>query len=319
MSDAPYRTLFVVGCPRSGTTWVQLLLDGSPEVVTAPETQIFAYYLDGFRRQWVEEHDGPNTRLQGRAGLSRLLSDEEFRELCARTARFVLDRIHAGAPEATVVVEKSPRHAVLMPWILDVLPDAWVLHVMRDPRDTAASLLDAGRSWATWAPRNPIDAGRLWKAQVEGARRAAASTDRYREVRYEALRERPAEELAGILEWLELPADPETCRRSVEACELERLKKRGGDGGGEDGLPVPGERSPRGFFGRGSVGGWTRRLSRGQARLVEAVCHDTMVELGYEPELVTGERRLARIVAHDALRRVRGAVDWRLQRLLNRI
>lgn len=319
MSGARYRTLFVVGCPRSGTTWVQLLLNGSPEIATAPETQIFAYYLDGFRRQWIEEHEGKTARLQGRAGLSRLLSDEEFRELCALCARYVLDRISQRNPAASVVLEKSPRHAVLMEWVLEILPDAHVLHVVRDPRDAVASIMEAGRSWgAGWAPKNPIVAARMWKSQVEGARRAAELTDSYREVRYEDLRTRPVEELRNLLRWLGLEADSEACAQAVASCRLERLR---GDGDGEavTAMPTPAARSPRGFFGEGAVGEWRSRLSERDARIVESICFHPMRSLGYEPELVDRPGRSARMVAHDMLRRFGESVEWQIERLLTRV
>lgn len=319
MSDTekpPYRTLFVVGCPRSGTTWMQLLLDQCPAVATAPETQIFAYYLDRFRRQWAEEHEGATARLQGRAGLSRLLSEEEFLELCGVTAGFVLDRIHARNPAAPWVMEKSPRHALLVDFILRVFPDASILHVIRDPRDTAASLIRAGRSWGqSWAPRNPIEAGRLWKQHVEAGRGARDLTQRYHEVRYEDLRRDTAAVFAGVLDWLDLPVETDFVEQAVRACDLQRLKKDSDDSG----RPVPGGRSPQGFFGKGSVGGWRDVLGTGGGRQVESVCHDLMQSLGYAPELVQSGKKTLRIAAHDGIRRVRDSVDWRFQQLLFRI
>ncbi len=314
--ERPYRTLFVVGSPRSGTTWLQLLLDQSPRVATAPETQIFAYYLDHFRKQWIEEHEGVGARLQGRAGLSRLLSDEEFLGLCGRTAREVLDRIAADNPAASVVVEKSPRHAVLVEWILSIFPDAWILHVVRDPRDAAASMVKAGWSWgAAWAPRNPIDAGRLWLKHVNAARAARDLTPNYREIRYEDLRADTAPELQSLLRWLGLPADDEFVAEAIRNCDLKRLRK---DADGAD-LPVPGKRSPKGFFGKGSVGGWRETLGARGGRLVESVCYDTMISCGYQPEQVRNGRPTTRIVLHDAVRRIRESIDWQLQRLLFRL
>src|SRR6185503_12343835 len=218
------RVLFVVGCPRSGTTWVQLLLAQHPEVATAPETQIFAYYLDHFRRQWRHEHEGPGRLHQGQAGLSRLLSEDEFIDLCRQTASVVIEKIAARRAGAKVVVEKSPRHALEAEFIQRVFENAYFLHVVRDPRDTAASLLAAGRSWAPWAPKNAIGAARLWNACVEGARKVS-SNPRYREVRYESLRADGAAELESILAWLGIPLDCAACARAVHACELKQLQK----------------------------------------------------------------------------------------------
>lgn len=311
--ERAYRTLFVVGCPRSGTTWIQLLLAQHAAVATAPETQIFAYYLDQFRRQWKHEHEGPGKRHQGKAGLSRLLSEEEFRELCRHCAQEVLDKIARRHPDPQMVVEKSPRHALEAEWIASLFPEALFLHVVRDPRDTAASLLAAGRSWGGWAPRNPIDAARMWKAHVAGARRMATLGGRYREVRFESLRSDAAGELHRIFEWLGLRADRTECERAVEACRLERLR----EDADPDRLPLPGTRSPRGFFRRGEVGSWRAELSRGQVRVIERLCGDLMDTLGYSRSVRTpGWRAAVRIRLHDGIQRVRESLDWQLERLL---
>ena len=42
--------LFIVGSPRSGTTWLQLLLAGHPEVATRGETHLFEHFV-GFGRE----------------------------------------------------------------------------------------------------------------------------------------------------------------------------------------------------------------------------------------------------------------------------
>lgn len=304
-----YIPLFVFGCPRSGTTWMQLLLAQHPAIATAPESQIFAYYLDHFLRQWRHEHE--TARAQGKAGLSRVLSEAEFEGLCRANALIVLDRIAANNPGARIVVEKSPRHALQAAFIRRVLPHARFLHVIRDPRDTAASLLAASRTWARWAPRNPIDAARLWTAHITAAR-ATGGSPLYREIKYEALTRNTAEELHGILQWLGAPLDAAECERIARACAIDKLKKveHGKD------LPIPGERSPRDFFRKGVAGGWTQDLTRRQVEIIELVCGDLMRETGYEP--ATTGRAVARwrVRAHDALARVRDAVDWQLQKLL---
>lgn len=315
-TETDFRKLFVVGCPRSGTTWMQLLLSQFPEVATAPETQIFAYYLDHFLRQWRHEHEGPGSRSQGRAGLSRLLTEDEFFELCGRTAGMVLEKIAAGNPGASVVCEKSPRNALQAEFIHRVFPDAYFLHVIRDPRDTVASLMAAARSWGSgWAPRSAIGAARMWTDHIRSARRIAGRTERYREIRYEALQRDPAGELHGIAIWLGLGVGVEECVRAVEACELKTLQKSAD----ARRMPLPGEKSPKDFFRKGKVGGWQEDVTPGDVRVIEYLCADHMRELGYEPLSGSWTRRPLRVSVHDGIQRVRESVDWQLARLLARV
>jgi hypothetical protein len=310
------KKLFVVGCPRSGTTWVQLLLSQHPAVVTAPETQIFAYYLVHFQRQWRLEHEGPGSTLQGRAGLSRLLSETDFEELCRLTAQAVLDRIAARNPDASVIVEKSPKHALMADFIHRIFPDAYFLNVIRDPRDASASLMAAGRSWgAGWAPKSAIPAARMWRDHVESARRVRPKTERYREVFYERLQEDPAEGLRGILEWLGIARTPEECEQMVRACEFEKLQKTAP---GKE-MPLPGGKSPKGFFRKGKVGGWRDELPAGDVRVIEHICADLMAECGYEPANPPPARAPLRVPVHDAIQRVRESIDWQLEKLLYRV
>jgi len=308
-------TLFVVGCPRSGTTWIQLLLSQHPLVATAPETQIFAYYLDHFRKQWTWEREGPGGTRYGVAGLNRLLSEEEFDDLCREAAAFVLEKIAGTNPAGRVVVEKSPRHALQAEWIQRLFPDARFLHVIRDPRDTAASLFAAGASWAPWAPRNPTGAAVLWRDHVEAARRLAGR-DTYLEVQYEAVREDPVGRLGDLYRWLALPADRALCERAVEQCRLARMQE-----GAPASQPTPNERPPTGFFRRGVVGGWAEELSGWRVRAIEDICGSLMDELGYARAGSKASAPLARFrrSLHMGLSRFRGAIHWRLGRLIRRV
>ncbi len=312
------KNLFVFGSPRSGTTWIQLLLDQHEAVVTAPETQIFSFYLSRFRSQWQEEINGEQHNAQGGGGLSQLLNEEEFRQLCRLNASFVLDRIAARDPEATVVVEKSPMHAVHAGFIHSIFPEAYFLHVLRDPRDTVASLLSAGRSWGRhWAPSHPVDAARMWRRHVVKGREIAGTEARYMEVRYEHLKRQPEQTLGGVLSWLGLSADEHDVARFVEACRLQRLQKTEEKSAAN--WPMPSRKVPAGFFRKGEVGGWRSDLTAAEARIVEAIAGSIMEDAGYERQMNGGTRATARIRLHDTLSRVRESVDWQLQRLLRKV
>lgn len=315
MTDQKQKKLFIVGCPRSGTTWVQLLLSQHPGVATAPETQIFSYYLVHFLNQWRHEHEGPGSVEQGGAGLSRLLSEEEFVALCRTCAEVVLDKIASRNPGASVVAEKSPKHALLADFIHRVFPDAYFLHVIRDPRDTGASLLAAGRSWGRgWAPKNAVNAARMWNDHFRNARRVADRTDRYQEIHYERLRAEPEQGLHRILEWLEIPEPLERCEEMARACDLGKLQA--GTTGRD--LPIPGRKSPVGFFRKGTVGGWRDDLPPADVRIIEHLCEEGMRECGYEPVSRAG-RAPIRVPLHDAIQRVRESIDWQLEKLLYRV
>ena len=309
--NSDYKKLFIIGCPRSGTTWVQLLLAQHPKVATAPETQIFAYYLDHFRRQWRHEQEGPGRERHGDSGLSRLLSEQDFLELCRRAAGLVLEKIAEKRPAAEIVAEKSPRHALEAEFIQRVFPEAYFLHVVRDPRDTAASLLAAARSWAAWAPKNAIRAARLWTTCVESARRVAGS-ERYLEIRYETLRSQGATELEKIASWLGTSWGRPEAEEAIKACEFSQMQKEN-----KSADLMPASRSPAAFFRNGKVGGWRNELSRSDVRVVEQICAPLMKQ--YDYDRVTNGRRSLRIPLHDGIQRLREGVDWQLEKLVRSV
>ena len=136
--------------------------------------------------------------------VSRQELAELVRDLCDGVLLPMRERVK---PEARIVLEKTPASsadvAVEMARKLEVYPDARYLHVIRDGRAVAASLMRM--PWA--GDRSAAGGARTWRRSVEGIRAALAGDDaRYRELRYEALLADPEGELRGILEWLGLDA-----------------------------------------------------------------------------------------------------------------
>jgi hypothetical protein len=120
--------VFLVGAPRSGTTWLQLLLSRSPSVVTAQETHLF----DGFLRSMVDQWD-LHRRTGDHVGVNEVLTDEEFHDLLRVVSGFVFARIARSKPSAIVLLEKTPNHVNCCREILDLWPDAHFIHIIRDP------------------------------------------------------------------------------------------------------------------------------------------------------------------------------------------
>lgn len=263
--------VFIVGCQRSGTTWLQLLLGRHPAVATSNETHLVSDYLGPLLRRW-----NASERTRRATGLRPLLSDEEVLGHLRAVARETLSRV---ADDGTrVVLEKTPQHALWGLELLELFPDARIVHLVRDPRDVTASLLAASEDWgSSWAADDAFDAAWTWRDYMAAASVLSERTSRFRELRYEDLYEDPARELSTLLDWIGLEAEVELLADAVSGTRLERLKN------GTTEAPWDLDTEPEGFFRKGGSGNWREELSRSQTRVVEHVCRDLMEEKGYAP------------------------------------
>ena len=279
-----YKLLFIVGFPRSGTTWMMWLLGQHPSAVVCFHSGLF-HALKSVRDWWKDtgglgksvytysKNGQDNQTDESKVKLNSILSLDEFYERSRPLAGHVFDQMASCSPGTKVVVEKTPENLVFSEWILKIFPEAYILHVIRDPRSIFPSLRNAAYSWAPVhelpvAP-NPIGVAKGWRSYVERGRQLKQITDRYKEVQYEALSKNGSEELQKIYSWLGLPAKASFCEQVVEAGTIDRLRKQKG-------------LAPKGFFRKGSAEGWRDELSVSDKKVMEYLAGDLLEEMGYE-------------------------------------
>lgn len=269
------KHVFIVGCGRSGTTWLQLLLAQHPEVATAQETHLFNSYVSNLQSCWDQHAED----VRG-IGLPALFSKAEFDDMCRQFARAPLQRIADSNPDASVVVEKTPAHGRHADLILKLLPDAYFIHIVRDPRSVVASLIAASSSWGShWASSSAADNARRWTADVALAQSIADRTDRYHEVHYRDLKSDNAIECLRLLfDFIGLDATDQFCANTFEACSIDRLR----DGDTSIKATKVFENDPKDFYRKGSASGWREELSNSDIAIVEFIAAEKMRELGFE-------------------------------------
>jgi len=304
------KLFFLVGSPRSGTTWLQALLSRSEFVASAPETHMFDEYMRSFFWSWNNFRRG-----SGNWGLHLLLEESEFLAMVRQAAGVVFSKILLNHRQATTVVEKSPSHGLFGKEILSVFPDAHFIHLVRDPRAVVSSLMAASRTWAKdWAPGNIQGATDLWVEHVNRARSISALTPNYYELKYRDLALDGPRSLKKLFDWMKIPATKEQCDRFVEECRIDRL--RGGKLADPPWgvMPVDG----REFFRVGSRTQWQSDLTRRQVALVEWIAGDLMDEFGFERSVPYGGRPWAFPIDRAKVD-LRRALKWRLESWTKRL
>lgn len=294
---------FIVGCPRSGTTWLQLLLLQDSRVASVQETHVFTEWIEPLMTTTRSE------RAQDRnVGLGRLFDDEQMLDIARGLFEPIMARALTERPDATVFIEKTPGHLRSAATIIDLYPQARFVEIVRDPRAVVASLLAASRTWGrSWAPTDVAAASRLWRNALQTGNRLQDLSENVLRVRYEDLATDGPATLLGVMALLDLSADLEHCRRLFEMCAVDRLL----DGAVTKPLGMSGNINET--VRNADVEGWRNDLDRAQVRTIEAICDDEMVRLGYEPDgggvlpplpLVTGS---AKAVGRRALSAVANA------------
>lgn len=133
------------------------------------------------------------------------LSEEEI----YRLAREYIDRlfaIHCARLNKPYWVNKTPALLNYLDKIPKLYPSAKCIHVLRDGRDCATSMISL-----PWGPRDIGEAARHWKEHLLSGRRKLNSHPlKYMELRYEDLIETPRDSLSKVFDFIGITADPDT-------------------------------------------------------------------------------------------------------------
>ncbi|MCA1682755.1 MAG: sulfotransferase [Actinobacteria bacterium] len=302
--------VFVVGCPRSGTTLLQRMLDAHHEVAVIPETLWIARIYE--RRSGLTD-DGLVTpklidKLLAKRRFVRMGIDRaELEGLLARGGRpyasFVTDvfDLYGRARGKRLVGDKSPGYVRSIPTLHGLWPDARFVHLIRDGRDVALSAVlwrKADRvlgDFRAWSGDPWTTAALWWERSVRLGREAASQLPEgiYIELRYE-----------------DLVAAPEAACRKVCAFlgvhyDAGMLCFHAGRTTPDPALPTKRQWLPP----TAGLRDWRTQMPAAHLERFEAAAGELLTELGYErgaahlsPELIARARAARETFADDVAR-----------------
>lgn len=272
---------FLTGCERSGTTMLRAMVDAHPQVAVPDESHFLPALAA--RRHEIETgstvdverlvrllHSSPGFR---RWGLDQgEVADVLHRARPAHLADTVrlLYRLYARRQGKSRYADKTTTYVFAIPAIAAMLPEARFVHLIRDGRNVALSLLQL-----PWGPGTVEEAAVWWRVRVEAARDAGSllGPGRYTGVRFEDLATSPAAELAGVTEFLDLPWDDRMLRYHDQSSSgiLQRMPE--GRQQAHRNLRRPPTTTLR---------DWRRELPAASQLAFEALAGDLLEDLGYE-------------------------------------
>ena len=206
------RPIFVVGCPRSGTTMLSLMIHAHPRLAMPPESRFLI-------RTWrVRKKFGDLSTPEQRLALAKscVRTGSKVRDL-GLDPQETLDAILAAPPTmgsafGTVFKmfadrhgkarwgDKRPAYYQEVDVLLRLFPDAQIVHIVRDGRSNVASL-----KTMPWWPFDSIGSMAAWSQAEYCSRRNAKRLpgDVFHVVRYESLVADPEPVLRQLCTFLE--------------------------------------------------------------------------------------------------------------------
>jgi hypothetical protein len=254
------QIFFIGGAPRSGTTWLQQIIDRHPQASCRGEG-LFSKDLFRLLEDCMEKRssllDEKNRRVFGHTKGYPLPAQGDS-DFLAATAMLLALHQQAEGRDCLAYGEKTPENVFAFPRFKRLFPQAKFIGIARDPRDVLTSAWHFfGKSSGT----ADDDAAKLafitaaLPALNDGARQMMALRKTYpgscHMVTYEGLRTEPAARVAEIFEFLCLPASAAVVRDCVEQTAFDRMT---------GGRPA-GEGAERSFLRKGTVGDWRSTLS----------------------------------------------------------
>ena len=278
------QIFFVVGYLKSGTTWLQLLLDSHPQVSCRGEGHLWSIFgeglaklIEGYNKEqaWLAE-----TSFKGLQPFPQ--ADPQVAVAIMRL--FALRMLTKGLDPKLYKAfgEKTPNHVKYLDAINLSFPRAKFVHIVRDGRDAALSGWhhyrrlkpeELEKKWGGDFHRWAVSAAHQWVRETGMARAAAGSYEgRLSELRYEDLLASPEAPVAGLFEFLGVEASPEAVRAALAASDFESLsegRKRGEEDSGS-------------FFRKGVAGEWREFFPEKTLAAFNEIAGERLRDYGYE-------------------------------------
>lgn len=309
---AELRTFFLVGAPKSGTSWLMNLLNTHPEILCRGEGRFFGTHhkLGDARAASFEHALMRSAEIRDWTKRSAWTRQGEHEPLARALTAVAARAIMAGAlaeSGKSVVGDKTPLNGDgVVASIGEAIPEARVIHIIRDGRDVAVSwahhrwndlgtrpdasperypalavrdryradparFVAEGRS--LFEPERLSAIAESWALRTEAAiaEGNALGPHRYTEIRYETLLGDGVGELVRLFRFLGTDGSPEIARRCLRSQDFERLT------GGR----APGSEDSTAFLRSGIAGNWREVFTDADHETFDRVAGGTLATLGY--------------------------------------
>jgi hypothetical protein len=264
--------IFIIGSLKSGTTWLQIMLGAHPLVCTTVEQTLFDRYIPSWVDIWHKETQNINVKGINK-GLPFLWTSDEFSDFLLEFIDKVYAKVLINNPDATHILDKNPMYSFSVELIHELLPNARFIHLIRDGRDVAVSMMAARRNIG-YGPSSFINSVETWQKYVSAAMKAEIYQDKYLEIRYEDLLINGVSTLQNVFNFCKIPITSEDLEDIVETHTFDKMKSK------RQHADIR-AKTHQAFYRKGRAGNWRDELSQTQMYQFDKISGDLLQKLGY--------------------------------------
>lgn len=269
-SIRPENIVWIFGNAKTGSTWLAFMME-ELEGHTVWREPYVGELFGRLYYNWVGEKHFETKHF--------ILGEPQKKSWLKSMRSFVLSEAGARFPEVAnggYLIIKEPNGSIGAPLLMEALPESRMIFLVRDPRDVAASRLDAARKGSYLYERRIKEGGgrtAMFDMQADAlvehtATRYLQNVGNVREayeaheglkvlVRYEDLRPNTLENMKSIYSSLGISVDEEELARAVEKHSWESIPEE--------------EKGEGKFYRKAAPGGWRKDLTPEQAETVERI------------------------------------------------
>ncbi len=208
------RPIFIVGCERSGTTMLRLILCSHKNIAIPPQTK-YAKKLYKRRllfgdlskadnrkklRNWFLNNHNKKTKI-----IDLDIDKNDVREELKITGNTlgaflsVIPKLYSKKFGKSRWGDKRPYYIKYLPQLFKLFPDAQVIHIIRDGRDAVASL-----KRMPWWNKNSLFAMLNWQEAIQHGiiAKSKYSSEQYIEIKYEDIINEPENSIKSVCKFL---------------------------------------------------------------------------------------------------------------------
>lgn len=218
MQESKESPIFIVACPRSGTTILASILNSHSLIATATETHFFNYITKQKKYNWKNFDQKQfamileESRIVDFFTLSKISKEElmakfditkfshDINENKKTVFNFLITAL-AEKKQKQLFCEKTPQHLLNLDEILELYPNAKIIHIVRDGRDVVNSLLKM-----PWRPDGLLNNSRFWKFYIRLGKKYEKKLEKhkFKTIRFEDLLGNPEATIKGVCDFLEI-------------------------------------------------------------------------------------------------------------------